>query len=118
MWIDIQEGSEKELRLRGSLNHLYGTFIWGFLWPIILLCLVLSLYLVYFRVLPSAGACLVAQTVKNLPAMPETWVRSLAGEDPLEENMATHCSILGRRSPWTKEPGRLRSMGPQRVRQD
>ena len=66
----------------------------------------------------SIRACLVAQTVKNLPAMPETWVRSLAGEDPLEENMATHCSILGRRSPWTKEPGRLRSMGPQRVRQD
>ena len=39
-------------------------------------------------------ACLVAQTVKNLPAMQETWVRSLTGEDPLEKNMATHCNIL------------------------
>ena len=95
-----------------------GAFLPGFLWPIILLCLVLSLYLVYFRVLPSVRACLVAQTVKNLPAMPETWVRSLTGEDPLEKNMATHCSILAWKSPWTEEPGSLQSMGPQRVRQD
>ena len=45
-------GSEIELRPRGSLNHLYGAFLPGFLWPIILLCLALSLYLVYLRVLP------------------------------------------------------------------
>ena len=50
---------------------------------------------------------LVAQTVKNLPAMQETWVLSLGLKDPLEKGMATHCSILVRRIPWTEEPGRL-----------
>ena len=56
---------------------------------------------------------LVAQTVKNLPAMEETKVQSLDQEDPLEKEMATHSSILAWRIPWTKEPGRLR--GSQRV---
>ena len=60
----------------------------------------------------------VAQTVKNLPAMQETRVQSLGREDPLEKRMATHSSILAWRIPWTKEPGRLQSMGLQRVRQD
>ena len=45
--------------------------------------------------------------VKNLPAMQETWVQSLGGEDPLEKGMATHSSILAWRIPWTEEPGRL-----------
>ena len=54
--------------------------------------------------------------VKHLPAMQETWVRSLGQEDPLEKGMATHSSILALRSPWTEEPGRLQSMGLQRVR--
>ena len=45
--------------------------------------------------------------VKNLPAMQETWVRSLGQEDPLEKEMATHSSILARRNPWTEEPGGL-----------
>ena len=58
---------------------------------------------------------LVAQMVKNLPAMQETWVWSLDQEDALEEEMATHSSILGWRIPWTEEPGRLQSMGSQRV---
>ena len=49
-------------------------------------------------------ASLVAQTVKNLPAMQETWVRSLGGEDPLEKGMATHSSIPAWRIPWTEEP--------------
>ena len=53
--------------------------------------------------------------VKNLPAMRETWVRSLGQEDPLEEGMATHSSILAWRIPWTEDPGRLQSMGSQRV---
>ena len=44
--------------------------------------------------MPKTTTSLVAQTVKNLPAMQETWVRSLTGEDPLEKNMATHCNIL------------------------
>ena len=61
---------------------------------------------------------LVAQTVKNLPAMWETWVRSLGWKDPLEKEMATHCSILAWKIPWTEEPGRLQFMGSQRVGQD
>ena len=61
---------------------------------------------------------MVAQMVKNPPAVWKTWVRSLGWEDPLEEEMATHCSILARKIPWTEEPGRLQSMGSQRVRHD
>ena len=56
--------------------------------------------------------------VKNLPLMQETWIQSWGQEDPLEEEMATHSSILARKIPWTKEPGRLQSMGSQRVRHD
>ena len=56
---------------------------------------------------------LVAQTVKNLPAMWKTWVQSLGEEDPLEKGMATHSSILDWRIPWTEEPGGLQPMGPQ-----
>ena len=51
--------------------------------------------------------------VKNLPAMQETWVRSLGCEDPLEKGMATHSSILAWRIPWTEEPGGLQSMASQ-----
>ena len=61
---------------------------------------------------------LVAQTVKHLPAMRETWVQSLGQEDLLEKEMATHSSILAWRIPWTEEPGRLQSMGSQRVGHD
>ena len=56
--------------------------------------------------------------VKCLPAMRETWVRSLGGEDPLEEKMATHSSILAWKIPWTEEPARLQSVGSQRVGHD
>ena len=56
--------------------------------------------------------------VKNLPAMQETQVLSLGREDPLEEGMATHSSILAWKIPWTEEPGGLQSMGSQRVRHD
>ena len=52
-------------------------------------------------------ASLAAQTVKNLPAMQNTWVRSLGWDDPVEKGMATHSSILGWGIPWTKEPGGL-----------
>ena len=61
---------------------------------------------------------LLAQTVKSLPAVRETWARSLGGEDPLEKEMATHSNILAWRIPWTEEPGRLWSMGSQRVGHD
>ena len=61
------------------------------------------------------GTSLVAQTVKHLPTMLETWVQSLGWEDPLEKEMATHSSTLAWRIPWTEEPGGLQSMGSQRV---
>ena len=64
------------------------------------------------------GTSLVAQTVKHLPAMRETWVQSLGQEDPLEKEMATHSSTLAQKSPWMEEPGGLQSMGLQRVRHD
>ena len=57
----------------------------------------------------------MAQMVKNLPAMQESWVRSLGQEDVLEKRMATHSSILAWRIPWTEEPGGLQSVGSQRV---
>ena len=64
------------------------------------------------------SSSLVAQMVKNLPAMQETRVRYLIQEDPLEKRMATHTNILAWRIPWTEEPGRLWSMGSERVRHD
>ena len=63
-------------------------------------------------------ASLVAQRLKGLPAMWETWVQSLGQEDPLEKEMATHSSFLAWRIPWTEEPGGLQSTGSQRVKQD
>ena len=59
------------------------------------------------------GISLVAQIVKSLPAMWETWVQSLAWEDPLEKEVATHSSIFAWRILWTEEPGRLQSMQSQ-----
>ena len=61
---------------------------------------------------------LVAETIKRLPAMRETWVRSRGREDPLEKEMATHSSILAWRIPWMEEPGGWQSMGLQRVRHE
>ena len=60
----------------------------------------------------------LAQVVKHLPVMRETWIRSLGQEAPLEKDMATHSSTLAWRIPWTEEPGRLQSMGSQRVGHD
>ena len=78
----------------------------------------LKLYIIYFQLQYSyTEVSLVAQIVNNPPAKQETWVQSLGWEDPLEEGMATHSSILA----WKiniKEPGGLQSMGSQRVRHD
>ena len=65
--------------------------------------------------LQYSWASLVAWLVNNTPAMRETWVQSLGWEDPLEEGMATHSSILAWRIPWTQEPGGLQSMASQKV---
>ena len=61
---------------------------------------------------------LVAQTVKRLSTMQETWVPSLGREDPLEKEMSPHSSTIAWKIPWTEEPGRLQSMGSQRVGRD
>ena len=66
----------------------------------------------------STGASLVAQMVKRLPKMRETWFQFLGREVPLEKEMETHSSILAWKIPWTEEPGRLQSMLSQRVRHD
>ena len=70
---------------------------------------------VFLRLLQAP---LVAQTVKNLPAMQETWVQPLVQEDPLEKGMATHSSIFAWRIPWTEDAGRLQSLVSQRVGHD
>ena len=69
-------------------------------------------------VIYSTVTSLVVQTVKHLPTMQETWVRSLGQEDYLEMAMATHSSTLAWKIPWTEDPGRLQSMGSQRVGHD
>ena len=81
----------------------------------------------FFRCIPRNGIARsydsvwtspVAQTVKHLPTVWETWVRSLGQEDSLEKEMAIHSSILAWKIPWTDEHSRLQSMGSQRVRHD
>ena len=61
---------------------------------------------------------MVIQTVKNPPAMQETWVRSLGHEDPLEKEMVARSCILAWRIPWAEKPGKLQSLGSQRIRGD
>ena len=68
--------------------------------------------------MPTGGTSLVAQKIKNLPAVWETWVQSLGWEDPLEKETATHSSILGWSIPWTEEPGGLLSMGSKTTGHD
>ena len=74
-------------------------------------------FLTVFKIILAIDNCasMVAQRLKHLPGMWETWVRSLGQEDPLEKAMATHSSTLAWRIPWRDEPGRLQSMGLQRV---
>ena len=70
------------------------------------------------RVSVLQGPSLGAQLVKNPPAVQETLVQFLGWEDPLEKGVTTYSNILAWTTPWTEEPGRLQSMGSQRVRQD
>ena len=89
----------------------------------LLLCLqeiVISFFLFYFLTLQYChftfeSASLIAQLVKNLPAMQVSWVRFLGREDTMEKKMATHSSILAWKFPWTEEPGGLQSMGLQEL---
>ena len=89
--------------------------------PFFFLCSLCSLPLCFDGYCVSFFVCrasLMAQTVKTPPAMQEAWVQSLGWEDPLEEGMATHSSILAGESPWTEELGGLQPMGSQRLRHD
>ena len=78
-------------------------------------CILFSRFVIIFTI---NGASLVAQRVKRLFAMQETWVWSLGQEDPLEKEMATHSRTLAWKIPWIEKPGRLQSMGSQRVGHD
>ena len=69
----------------------------------------------FFTTSVISRTSLVALSVKSLPAMQETWVRSLGWKDPLEEGMATHSRILAWEIPWTEKPGRIQPTGLQRV---
>ena len=69
---------------------------------------------IFWQRLAVRWASPVAQMVKKLPVMQDTWIRSLGWEDPMEKGMATHSSILAWRIPLTEEPGRLQSTGLQR----
>ena len=80
-------------------------------------CVYIYMY-IYIYIYIYMPASLVAQIVKHLPTMRETWVGSLRWKDPLEKEMATHSSIHAWKIPWTEEPGRLESMGSQRVGHD
>ena len=100
--ISDHRGSTKE-RGRG------GTPLWPLLFSNTLVLCVLAKLL---------GTSLVAQTVKHLPTMRDTWVQSLGWEDLLEKGVVTHSSILAWKIPWMVEPGRLQSMGSQRVGHD
>ena len=73
---------------------------------------------IYIYIETHSLTSLVVQMVKRLPIMRETWVQSLGQEDPLEKEMATHSSTLAWKIPWTEEPGRLQSMGSQRIGHD
>ena len=75
--------------------------------------MIIMIFSLWFLSLSKAS--LVAQTIKRLSTMWETWVRSLGQEDALEKEMATHSSILAWRIPWTEEPGGLQSMGSQEL---
>ena len=75
------------------------------------ICLFAVMYILF-------GASLVAQRVKHLPTLWETWVQTPGREDPLEKEMATHSSTLAWKTPWTEKLGRLQPMGSQRVGHD
>ena len=75
-------------------------------------------YMESYAIFLPYRAFLVTHTVRNLPPVGETWVWSLSQEDPLENGMALHSSILAWRTPWTEKPGGLQSMGSQRIRHD
>ena len=97
-----------------TILYLWLTILWLFISEDRLLDVIFDCYICLSPHLTS----LVAQRLKRLPTMRETWVQSLGREDPLEKEMATHSSTLAWKIPWMEECGRLQSMGSQRVRHD
>ena len=93
-------------------------YIYIYINIIVPVCISFMTILSIFNVALAIRAFLVAQMVKNPPAMWETWVPSLGWEDPLKKGMATHSSLLAWRISWTEESGRQQSMGSQRVGHD
>ena len=105
-------GGHKESGTTERLTHLHHQQIEEQVSELILLGLIVFLWY------DGGMGFLVAQMVKNLPTVQETWVQSLGREDFLEKRMAVHSSILSWRIPWTEEPGGLQSTGSQRVGHD
>ena len=105
-------------KCKKAITRLAKTFVWDFLshgkTRTFFANPILSL-VIFVQHIPAS---LVAQVIKHLPTMWETWVRSLGREDPLEKEMATHSSSLAWKIPWMEDPGRLQSMGLQRVGHD
>ena len=81
-------------------------------------CVYIYIYMCVYIYICITKPSLMAQMVKHLPAMWETWVQSLGREDPLEKEMATQSSILAWKIPWMEKPGRPQSMESPRVRHD
>ena len=101
------------------IKHTYPTIVSLFSFPLQqYACEIATLPFPTSLLKPVSWASLVAQTVKRLPTMWETWVQSLGQEDLLEKEMATHSSILAWKIPWMEEPGRLQSMESQRPGHD
>ena len=98
------------IRILFAIEYFYFALIW---YSVHNMASLLILHMLY--ILLAFWTCLVAQMVKCLPTMWEIWVQSLGQEDLLEKEMATHSSILAWKIPWMEEPGRLQSMGAQRV---
>ena len=112
---DVCGSGVDEDALRGHVSHFFlGSRPSASFTATLTLFLQLLLMLSVTHTLLEVILPLVAEAVKNLPAMQETWVQSLCQEDPLEKGMATHSSILAWRITWTEEPGRIQSMGSQR----
>ena len=99
------------IRILFAIEYFYFAVIW---YSVHNMASLLILHMLY--ILLAFWTSLVAQMVKHLPIMWEIWVQSLGQEDLLEKEMATHSSILAWKIPWMEEPGRLQSMGSQRVR--
>ena len=103
-------------RVQSQVRHLFAGWAWKGHMTSLSFSFLIHKTEIVIQPIECTNKADVAQRLKNLPAMQETWVWSLGWEDPLEKEMAAHSSILAQEIPWTEEPGRLQSMGSQTVR--